>query len=123
MTTIWHTIECSGYLTFTVNHFNGPVIYSSEGFLDRNPDSLNPDFVSLLRGSIVSAADGTEGAGSINSFVKGLFSGRAIATQTHPKNEDTIVSAQRTVMRAPSARRRGTIKWMPALRENGPVEE
>ena len=30
------------------NHFNGPVTYSSEGFLVRNLDALNPDFVSLL---------------------------------------------------------------------------
>jgi hypothetical protein len=41
---------------FTVNHFNGPVTYSSEGFLERDLDALNPDYVSLLRG----AADGSE---------------------------------------------------------------
>jgi len=62
----------SGFPTFTVNHFNGPVSYSSEGFLDKNVDALNPDFVSLLRGSAVDAP-GTEGSGSINPFIKGLF--------------------------------------------------
>ena len=111
----------SGYPTFTVNHFNGPVTYSSEGFLARNLDSLNPDFVSLLRGS----SDGAEGAGSVNPFIKGLFSGKAIATQAHPKNEETIVSAQQPVkpMRAPSTRRKGTIKRMATVREGGAIEE
>jgi hypothetical protein len=35
----------------------------------------------ILRGSIVGAADTAEGAGSINPFIKGLFSGIVIATQ------------------------------------------
>ncbi|KAJ3510325.1 hypothetical protein NLJ89_g4744 [Agrocybe chaxingu] len=113
-------VDRSGFPSFTVNHFNGPVTYSSEGFLDRNLDAINPDFVSLLRG----AADGLEGTGSINPFVKGLFSAKAIATQAHPRNEDTIVAAQQAVkpMRAPSTRRKNTIKRMPTLRE-GDVEE
>ncbi|KAH0836636.1 hypothetical protein J3R83DRAFT_8354 [Lanmaoa asiatica] len=117
--------KCWGYLTFTINHFNSPVTYSSEGFLDRNLDSLNPDFVSLLCGSNVGAADSAEGVGSVNPFVKGLFSGKAIATQAHPKNEDTIVSAQQPVrpMCAPSTCRKGTVKQMPTLREDGATEE
>jgi hypothetical protein len=45
------SVDRSGFPTFTINHFNGPVTYSSEGFLERNLDALNPDFVSLLRGS------------------------------------------------------------------------
>ena len=45
------TIDRSGFPTFTVSHFNGPVTYSS-GFLDRNLDAINPDFVSLLRGGL-----------------------------------------------------------------------
>jgi chitin synthase len=110
----------SGYPSFTVNHYNGPVTYSSEGFLDRNLDAINPDFVSLLRG-----IDGHEGSGSINPFVKGLFSAKAIATQQHPRNEDTIVAAQQAVkpMRAPSTRRKGTIKRMATVKENVDVEE
>ncbi|KAF8557535.1 P-loop containing nucleoside triphosphate hydrolase protein [Imleria badia] len=111
----------SGHPTFTVNHFNGP------GFLKRNLDSLNPDFVSLLCSSMVGTTDGAEGAGSINPFVKGLFSGKAIAMQAHPKNEDTIVSAQQPVkpMCTPSTRRKGTVtgKRMAMLREDGAVEE
>lgn len=49
----------------------------------------NPDFVSLSRG-------GSNGR-------RGMLSGKAIATQIHPRNEDTIVAAQQPVkpMRAP----------------------
>ena len=109
------TLDRSGFPSFTVNHYNGPVTYSSEGFLDRNLDAINPDFVSLLRG----AADGLEGSGSINPFVKGLFSAKAIATQAHPRNEDTIVAAQQAVkpMRAPSTRRKNGLKRMPTVKE------
>ena len=108
-------IDRSGHPTFTVNHFNGSVTYSSESFLERNLDALNPDFVSLFRGT----SDGVESPGSINPFVKGLFSGKAIATQAHPRNEDTIVSAQQPVkpMRAPSTRRKNTTRRMPTVRE------
>ena len=116
-------VERSGFPSFTVNHFNGPVTYSSEGFLDRNLDAVNLDHVSLLRG----ATDGLEGTGSINPFVKGLFSTKAVATQAHPRNEDTIVAAQQAVkpVRAPSTRRKNTIKRMPMVKEGlGPdIEE
>ncbi|KAF9232771.1 P-loop containing nucleoside triphosphate hydrolase protein [Melanogaster broomeanus] len=120
------TLDRSGFPTFTVNHFNGPIAYSAEGFLNRNLDALNPDFVSL-HGSSTNMSDGMEGAGSINPFVKGIFLGKAIATQAHPKNEDTIVSAQQTVkpMRAPSMHCKGTppIKHIPTLCEDSVVKE
>lgn len=113
-------MDRSGFPSFTVNHFNGPVTYSSENFLERNLDALNPDFVSLLRG-----ADNGETTGSINPFVKGLFSAKAIATQAHPRDEDTIVAAQQPVkpMRAPSTRRKNTIKRMATLKEGVEAEE
>ena len=120
-------MDQSGYSTFAVRHFNGPVTYSSENFLERNLDALNPDFVSLLRGSNSGATDtaGAEESGSINPFVKGLFSAKAIVTQAHLRNEDTIVAAQQPVkpMRAPSTRRKGTIKRMATLREGGDEKE
>jgi chitin synthase len=117
-------VDRSGFPTFTINHFNGAVTYSSENFLERNLDAINPDFVSLLRGAMSGEGGGAAGAGvagamndgtgmgSMNPFVKGLFSNKAIATQAHPRNEDTIVSAQQAVkpMRAPSTRRKGTFK-------------
>ncbi|KAG9095195.1 hypothetical protein FS749_010895 [Ceratobasidium sp. UAMH 11750] len=121
----------SGLPTFTVNHFNGPVTYSSDGFLERNSDALNPDFVSLLRGSTseVLGAPESSADGSRNPFVKGLFNGRAIATQAHPRNEDTIVAAQQPQkpMRTPSTRRKGgTISRrarMPTLGEDDIPED
>ncbi|KAJ7471349.1 hypothetical protein B0H11DRAFT_2237643 [Mycena galericulata] len=61
-----------GRLGITISHFSGPVMYSVEGFLAHNLDALNPDFVSLVRNA------GT--VGSVNPFVKGLYSGKAIAT-------------------------------------------
>ena len=93
--------------------------YSSDRFLERNPDALNLDFMGLLLGASTSAStsaptsaagvgpgmtDALEGAGSINPFVKALFSSKAIVTQAHPKSEDTIVAAQQPVklMHAPS---------------------
>ncbi|QRV84830.1 chitin synthase [Ceratobasidium sp. AG-Ba] len=105
----------SGLPTFTVNHFNGPVTYSSDGFLERNSDALNPDFVSLLRGSTSEVLSGQESStdGSRNPFVKGLFNGPAQQPQKP--------------MRAPSTRRKGgTISRrarMPTLGEDGDIPE
>ncbi|KAJ7506209.1 glycosyltransferase family 2 protein [Mycena galericulata] len=106
----------AGTLGFTISHFNGPVTYSAEGFLARNLDALNPDFVSLLRGE-----SDTGTGGSVNPFVKGLFSGKAIATTAHPRNEDTIVAAQQPVkpMRAPSTRRKNAPKRGTPLSPGG----
>jgi chitin synthase len=81
VTTNIGAIDHSRYPMFTVNHFNGPMTYSPEGFLDHNLGSLNPVYISLLRGSIVGMADSAEGAGPTNPFVKGLFSGKGIATK------------------------------------------
>ncbi|KAI6154712.1 P-loop containing nucleoside triphosphate hydrolase protein [Pisolithus tinctorius] len=110
-------LDRSGFLTFTICHFNGPVTYSSEAFLEHNLDALNPDFVALLRSMAAGAGlgDGAEGAGSINPFIKGPFSGKAIATQAHPKSEDMIVAAQQPVkpMHAPSTHRKNTVHCMP----------
>ncbi|KAI6017294.1 hypothetical protein BKA83DRAFT_4010003, partial [Pisolithus microcarpus] len=68
-------LDRSGFPTFTICLFNGPVTYSSKVFLEHNLDALNPDFVALLHGMAVGTgiADRGEGAGSINPFVKGLF--------------------------------------------------
>lgn len=110
-------MDRAGFPTFTVNHYHGPVTYSAEGFLERNLDAINPDFVSLLRGAS-GVPEGSEGAGSANPFIRGLFSAKAIATQAHPRNEETIVAAQQPVkpMRVPSTRRKNTVRRM---RESG----
>ncbi|KAI6028269.1 hypothetical protein F5J12DRAFT_714621, partial [Pisolithus orientalis] len=102
---------------FTICHFNDPVTYSSEAFLECNLNALNPNFVALLCGMVAVAGlrDGAEGAGSINPFIKGLFSGKATATQAHPKSEDMIIVAQQPVkpMCAPSTCLKNTIHCMP----------
>src|SRR5258708_39008843 len=112
-------MERSGIPTLTINHFNGPVTYSSEGFLERRLDALSPDFVSLLRGSTTGyeATAGGEGSGSINPFVPGLFSGKAIATQMHPRNEEIIIAAPQPIkpMRNPLTRRKNNVRRRPTL--------
>jgi chitin synthase len=86
---------------FTIHHFNGPVTYSSEGFLERNLGVLNPNFVSLLHGVGNTFACMS---GSINPTIEGLFSSKAIATQAYSHNEHTIIAAYQSVnpMRVPS---------------------
>ena len=114
------SMDRSGFPTFTVNHYNGPVTYSSESFLDKNTDALNPDFVSLLRGASAGPEDqaatpammGGDLLGSNNPFVKGLFSTKSINTQAHPRHEDTIVAAQQSMkpMRTPSTKRKMSVR-------------
>ncbi|CAG8672634.1 21629_t:CDS:2, partial [Dentiscutata erythropus] len=86
--------------TFGIRHFAGEVTYDSSGFLEKNIDNLCADFVSLFR------SEGS--ASSSNQFIAGLFTDQAVATESHPRNDDTIVAAQQSVkpMRAPSMRRK-----------------
>jgi chitin synthase len=109
----------TGFPTFTVNHYNGAVTYSSESWLEKNHDALNPDFVSLLRGANVAAP--SEQPGSSNPFVQGLFSAQAIATQAHPRNQETIVAAKQPVkpMRAPSTKRKQTVRRAGTQKRKG----
>jgi chitin synthase len=109
-------MDRSGYATFTISHYNGPVTYSSEAFLERDADVINPDFVQLLRRSpgVESNARRVptatlDGGGSTNEFIQQLFESRAVSTEHHPQDNDTIVAAQQPVKprRAPSTRRKG----------------
>ncbi|CAG8744252.1 16293_t:CDS:2, partial [Acaulospora morrowiae] len=88
--------------TFGIQHFFGQVTYSSTGFLEKNIDNLSADFVSLFRDT------GGEIAPSNNGFITDLFTDKAFATESHPRNGNTIVAAQQSVkpMRAPSMRRK-----------------
>ncbi|KAJ9113179.1 hypothetical protein QFC22_006018 [Naganishia vaughanmartiniae] len=109
-------MDRSGYATFTISHYNGPVTYSSEAFLEKDANVLNPDFVQLLRRSpgVESNAKRVptatlEGGGSTNEFIQQLFESKAVSTEHHPQDNDTIVAAQQPVKprRAPSTRRKG----------------
>ncbi|CAO3687737.1 unnamed protein product [Rhizopus stolonifer] len=81
--------------SFGINHFSGTVHYTVDSFLEKNLDDLSPDFVSLLRDN------------STNTFVTNLFESTAMATESHPKDDRTIVKAQLSSkpMRAPSMKK------------------
>jgi len=76
------------------NVYRQPLQWPGHIFIGRFPRAQFRRSQSQLRLTIEGAADGSEGSGTINPFVKGLFSAKAIATQAHPRNEDTIVAAQ-----------------------------
>ena len=101
--------------SFGINHFSGTVHYSVDMFLEKNLDDLSPDFVNMLRES------------SSNTFLSGLFQGTAMATESHPKDDRTIVKAQLSSKptRAPSMRRKPTKRRPNAdnLLLNTPIPE
>ncbi|KAK4689794.1 chitin synthase, partial [Tremellales sp. Uapishka_1] len=107
--------------SFTVSHYGGPVTYSTETFLERNANETSADILRLLRGS--SSSQNGEYHGSNNPFVKSLFSSKTIATQAHPRNDDTIVAVQQPVrpMRAPSTRRKKSLKLTAVEEEDAEV--
>lgn len=115
----------SGFPTFSVAHYNGAVTYSAESWLERNQETVNPDFVSLLRGTTNATTASMEQPGSNNPFIQGLFSAKAIATQAHPRNEETIVAAQQPhkPMRAPSTKRKQTIRRAKSLKRGETIDE
>ncbi|KAF9907139.1 hypothetical protein EC991_011279 [Linnemannia zychae] len=86
--------------SFTVQHYLAPVSYRVEGWLEQNVDNLSSDFVTLFRG-------GPGVSPSMNPFVQGLFTDKALTTESHPRNNNTIVAAQQSIKpkRAPSMRR------------------
>lgn len=118
----------NGFSSFTVSHFHGSVSYSSEDWLNRNAEVVNPDFVALLRGGQSGADASAGGNGSLVPFVRSLFRSESLKTQAHPKDEQTVVAAQQSVkpMRAPSTRRpnrAGTIRRAGTTRKTGADED
>ncbi|KAI8078790.1 chitin synthase-domain-containing protein [Halteromyces radiatus] len=89
----------SGTLLFSVRHFDGQVTYNPKGFIERNKDVLNPDFVTLIRG-------GGDVPASYNSFIVDLFS-KNVSTESHPNESEAIMNAQQSnkPTRLPSMRR------------------
>ncbi|KAL1408451.1 Chitin synthase, class 5 [Vanrija albida] len=102
-------MDRSGTASFTINHYAGPVTYTAESFIERNANETSADILRLLRGTATGAATSVpDHQGSNNPFIRSLFSNKSIATQAHPRNDETIVAAQQPVrpMRAPSTRRK-----------------
>ncbi|KAL7424340.1 hypothetical protein Q5752_000022 [Cryptotrichosporon argae] len=97
----------SGTAMFTISHYAGPVTYSADQFLERNANETGADILRLLRGTST-RPDTADTGGSANPFVKSLFNSKAIATQVHPRNDETVVAIQQPVkpVRAPSTRRK-----------------
>ncbi|KAI9323376.1 chitin synthase-domain-containing protein [Dichotomocladium elegans] len=67
---------------FVIQHYHAPVEYSVDGFLENNLDLLSPDFILLFRYSCT------------NAFLRELFESPLIVTETHPRDERTIIKAQ-----------------------------
>ena len=97
-----------GAAMFTVNHYSGSVSYTAESFLERNANETSADILRLLRGSSTGAHSYPSDQGSDNPFIRSLFNNKSIATQVHPRNDETIVAVQQPVrpMRTPSTRRK-----------------
>lgn len=66
---------------FGISHFAGTVAYDATGFIERNMDALDSQFVALFRTS----EDG---------FISKLFAGPSLAAEVHPLDPNTIVAAQ-----------------------------
>ncbi|KAI8137857.1 chitin synthase-domain-containing protein [Fennellomyces sp. T-0311] len=81
---------------FAIQHFGGKVTYDPTGFLQANSDQVPVDFVSLFRGGAGMPA-------SWNAFLVELWD-KTLATQSHPKDQDAVVSAQQKPMRQVSMR-------------------
>lgn len=81
---------------FGVNHYQGSCTYAIDGFVERDLDLFDSAFVQLLRRSV-------------NSFVAKLFAGPSLATETHPLDPNTVVTAQVSArpLRRPTALRSG----------------
>ena len=97
-----------GSASFTITHYSGSVTYAAESFLERNANETSADILRLLRGSSMGGQNDPADQGSNNPFIRSLFTNKSIATQVHPRNDDTIVAVQQPVrpMRAPSTRRK-----------------
>ena len=97
-----------GAATFTINHYSGSVSYTAESFLERNANETSADILRLLRGSSMGAHSDPSDQGSDNPFIRSLFNNKSIATQFHPRNDETIVAVQQPArpMRTPSTRRK-----------------
>ena len=95
----------TGATYFVIQHFTGPQSYQPDGFIECNRDVLNPDFVSLFKGS-------SDLQPSTNTFLVNLFQDKSVTIKSHPNHAEAIMSAQLSNKpnRLPSLRRSKSIK-------------
>jgi chitin synthase len=84
--------------TFTVNHWEGQVTYSTDGMLERNRAAMvSTDFVALF-------------AGSTNPFLQQLFAREAESAATAGAKDDGGLKPSSTLKRGPSTKRRKAVE-------------
>ncbi|KAJ3089172.1 hypothetical protein HK102_007026 [Quaeritorhiza haematococci] len=84
---------------FAIRHHLGTVEYDTHGLTEQNLDTLQSDFVTLIRGS-------PEQPGTNSGFLRVLFSDKLISTQSHVGDKSTVVAATRKLSRYPSMKRK-----------------
>ncbi|KAJ1555209.1 hypothetical protein HK096_006999, partial [Nowakowskiella sp. JEL0078] len=102
--------------SFGIKHFLGTVDYDTRDFAASAADNIQPDFVTLIRGS-------PEQRGTTNGFVRSLFSDRLIATTMVGHMRDMMIaSAKAKNIRYPSMKRNKK-KGESKMEINKPEEE
>lgn len=83
---------------FAIQHFHHEVLYDPTHFLEANQTdaALSVDFVQLFKGGVGMAP-------SWNAFLVELWDN--VTTESHPRNEQAVVSAQPKLARGPSMRK------------------
>ncbi|KAJ3089830.1 hypothetical protein HK102_005396 [Quaeritorhiza haematococci] len=88
---------------FGIRHYAGRVDYDTKGWIDANSEIIPTDAVTLFRGS-------SEMPASFNTFVRNLFSNKAISAISHPQDPRNIVVATQLggnkPLRKPSMKRK-----------------
>ncbi|KAI3648403.1 hypothetical protein MP228_006257 [Amoeboaphelidium protococcarum] len=94
---------------FGIKHHSENVNYDAEDFIEINAETASADFVTLFKG-------GPELRASKNSFIRNLFSEKALNLERSPQNSKTIVNALQvnTPRRKPSRRGRESKKGAEA---------
>ncbi|KAJ3019246.1 hypothetical protein HKX48_002259 [Thoreauomyces humboldtii] len=89
--------------SFGIRHFSRTVDYDTSLFLEKNKDTLCPDFVSIFRGN------GKDIPSSANGFVRGLFSEKTVSTESGGRDGGMVTRANtlRKPLRQPSLKRAG----------------